>query len=62
MRSWPQRASIKDVVPSAEASGGTAFLQSSIGCRGNGCLFCPFYQDVVFHEKPLPTVEQEVRL
>ncbi len=50
------------IVPSAEASGGTVFLQISVGCRHNGCLFCPFFKDIAFQEKPLPTIEEEIRL
>jgi radical SAM superfamily enzyme YgiQ (UPF0313 family) len=50
------------VVPSAEASGGTAFLQINVGCPHNGCIFCPFFKDVAFSEKPLPRIEKEVRL
>lgn len=49
------------VVPSAEASGGTAFLQISVGCPHNGCIFCPFFKDVAFSQKPLPRIEEEVR-
>ncbi|MBC7188532.1 MAG: radical SAM protein [Calditrichaeota bacterium] len=49
------------VVPSAEASGGTAFLQINVGCPHNGCIFCPFFKDVAFSEKPLWRIAEEAR-